>query len=522
MGLQNRLQSKLCGISKRAKPYPGYLVRCLKNRGRGSLFKGGTLPKGMVPDRAVRFAYQPPRTSGSQGGSFKICQKGGHYSIAFGQQSCLQLYPETGGDKKQHLVKGGLRTMGGNSTLECPTVSPPLGVNQRECGSRFSVTSQNCDLGVGAGPINFQSDNHSFQSPANPGRICIEKCTQTSTLFFMGARSPSFGEGCPSLPVGPHHIHLPSSPPDPQDPEQGKAGQGGGDLNLSFLAHSPVVAPGSEPACEQTPPPPPLQGHTDPCHRRADNCVSGASGGLSHFRENLIKSLNSHELDSEDLNFISNHLSTGSAASYGYSWKKFASFCSDLSIDPFSCPPSIIVKYIHLNFKSGAKYRTLNNIRSTISKFHIGFSGIPAGQHHLVIKALKAAFRLRPPLPRYKDTFDIKPVLTLTKQVFGNNELLNVKNLSYKCLFLTAFTTLSRISTVKGLGSDVEFYENHCIVPLLTLEKHSRGTYYYSYTPDFLVSHFQWLIYQVFVDSCKFLDLKTIPVCAQSGRCRNI
>ena len=83
------------------------------------------------------------------------------------------------------------------------------------------------------------------------------------------------------------------------------------------------------------------------------------------------------------------------------------------------------IKYIHLNFKSGAKYKTLNNIRSAISKFHIGFSGIPAD--HLIIKALKAAFRLRPPLPRYEETFDIKPVLTVTKQIFGNNELLDLK-----------------------------------------------------------------------------------------------
>ena len=236
-----------------------------------------------------------------------------------------------------------------------------------------------------------------------------------------------------------------------------------------------MVAFSSESAVEAPPPPPAIQRDINPPLERANNSVPRASSGLSYFRQNMTKSMNPHELDSEVLDFISNHLSSGSAACYGYAWNKFASYCSDLSIDPFTCSPSTIVKYIHFNFSSGAQYRTLNNIRSTISKFHCGFSGTPAGQHNLVKKALKAAFRLRPPLPKYKDTFDIKPVLMLTKQIFGNNELLNLKNLTYKCLFLTAFTTLSRVSTVRSLGASVEFKENFCIVPLLSLEKHSRG-----------------------------------------------
>ena len=220
---------------------------------------------------------------------------------------------------------------------------------------------------------------------------------------------------------------------------------------------------------------PSIQGHSDPSDGGTSPSIPGPSGGMSHFRQNLSQTFSSYNLDLEDFNFISNHLSKGSASSYGYSWKKFSDFCCTCSVDPFTCPPEIILKYLHQMFKKGLKYRTLNNIRSSISKFHMGYSGIPAGQHPLIVQAIKAAFRLRPPLPRYKDTYDIKPVLVFSKQIFGNNSLLSLKNLSNKCVCLLAFSSLSRLSTLRALGAGVEFKENYCIIPIRSLEKQSRG-----------------------------------------------
>ena len=185
-------------------------------------------------------------------------------------------------------------------------------------------------------------------------------------------------------------------------------------------------------------------------------------------------SLSSYNLETDQLNFISNDLSKGSASSYGYSWNKFAIFCSTLSIDPYTCNQSIVSKYLHEMFKRGLKYRTINNARSAISKFHQN-SNIPMGQNPLIIKTMKAAFRLRPPLPAYKKTFDICPVLLYTKQIFGNDKLLNAKYISYKCLFLIAFSSLSRLSSLRSLGAAVEFHENFCIIPLMALEKQARG-----------------------------------------------
>ena len=127
-------------------------------------------------------------------------------------------------------------------------------------------------------------------------------------------------------------------------------------------------------------------------------------------------------------------------------------------------------------FDGGAQYRTVNFARSAISKLHNGYDGLPAGQHPIVKQAVKAVFRLRPPLPKYKTTFNIKPVLTYVKQVLGNNNYLTLRLLSFKCLFLLSFSSISRVSTMARLGTQVEEHVEHIIVPILSLEKQARAS----------------------------------------------
>ena len=91
--------------------------------------------------------------------------------------------------------------------------------------------------------------------------------------------------------------------------------------------------------------------------------------------------------------------------------KRFRSFCEHIQADPLTCPPAIVVKYVRHLYEAGAEYSTVNYHRSAISKFHVRIHGIPIGEHLLVSQAVKAVFRLRPPLPQYQSTFDIVPVL---------------------------------------------------------------------------------------------------------------
>ena len=81
-------------------------------------------------------------------------------------------------------------------------------------------------------------------------------------------------------------------------------------------------------------------------------------------------------------------------------------------------------------------------------------------------------FRLRPPLPKYQSTFDIVPVLVH----FLNQptESLNPKQLSFKTLFLTIYSSLSRVSSISRLGPTFTVHQESAILEFTSLEKQGR------------------------------------------------
>ena len=81
--------------------------------------------------------------------------------------------------------------------------------------------------------------------------------------------------------------------------------------------------------------------------------------------------------------------------------------------------------------------------------------GKSVGEHPLVAQAVRAVFRLRPPLPKYKATFDINPVLHYVANLKPLNSL-DLKTLSHKALFLVSYTSLSRLNSVSSLMCQVE------------------------------------------------------------------
>ena len=163
-------------------------------------------------------------------------------------------------------------------------------------------------------------------------------------------------------------------------------------------------------------------------------------------------------LDSADLDFLSNYLASGTKAGYGYVFQRFSIFCADFHVDPFTCNPAIVVKYIRCMYDQGAEYSTINHHRSSISKFHVGFGGVPVGSHSLVSQAVKAVFRLRPPLPKYIATFDITKVFGHI-QTLPPNEELSIKLLTLKTLFLLTSATISRVSSLSRLGPTLSVFE---------------------------------------------------------------
>ena len=237
-----------------------------------------------------------------------------------------------------------------------------------------------------------------------------------------------------------------------------------------------MVASGSRTFSQATFVPSSPQSSANRCRENA-TALPRASRGSTYFRSQSKLAHSKELLSEDDENFLSHHLADNTSSGYGYTWRKFAIFCGEMSVDPFTCSPAVIVKYLRAMFEKGSQYRTINFIRSSISKLHQGFGLLPAGEHPLIKQACKAAFRLRPPLPKYKTTFKMKSVLEYVATILGNNDLLTLKWLTMKTIFLIAFSSLSRVSTISRLGSSIEEHPAHIIVPILSLEKQARGIY---------------------------------------------
>ena len=64
---------------------------------------------------------------------------------------------------------------------------------------------------------------------------------------------------------------------------------------------------------------------------------------------------------------------------------------------------------------------------SAISKYHVTDkdTGIPVGQHSLVVTAKKAFWQLKPPIPRYHATYDISVILRYIESLGENENLSN-------------------------------------------------------------------------------------------------
>ena len=96
----------------------------------------------------------------------------------------------------------------------------------------------------------------------------------------------------------------------------------------------------------------------------------------------------------------------------------------------------------------------------------------PVGEHPLVSQAVKAVFRLKPPLPKYQSTFDIVPVLAYMRTL--NTHTISLQLLTYKALFLTVYSNICRVSSIARLGPSLTEQRESVVMHLVDLEKQAR------------------------------------------------
>ena len=277
----------------------------------------------------------------------------------------------------------------------------------------------------------------------------------------MVSRQPGGCSGRVVAPMGRNFISFPTHSSASKGAQISQGARNQSSVDLPSVAISPLVASCDRDDAGTTSPSPPLQGSSESCGRGADSTISRAPSGSTNFGQNFSASHSGSNLNSDDLEFLSHHLASGSETGYNSAFRYFVDFCSTLNADPFTCGPTVLVKYIRQLYEIGAAYNTVNYHRSSVSKFHAGINGLPIGKHPLVGQAVKAVFRLRPPLPKYVATFDITRVFAYL-QSLPSNENLDLKLLTLKCLFLVTTSIISRVSSVRSLGPSLLVYKVGC------------------------------------------------------------
>ena len=79
---------------------------------------------------------------------------------------------------------------------------------------------------------------------------------------------------------------------------------------------------------------------------------------------------------------------------------------------------------------------------------------------------------LRPPLPKYKSTFDIVHVMQYVRTL--QTDQLFLQQLTYKALFLAIYTSISRVSSIVRLGPTLVEHRDSLVLNFVSLEKQAR------------------------------------------------
>jgi hypothetical protein len=144
------------------------------------------------------------------------------------------------------------------------------------------------------------------------------------------------------------------------------------------------------------------------------------------------------------------------------------------AVDPFHATVANINNFLASKFQEGREYATLNVYRSALSAFHPEIAGHKVGQHPEVKQFLTGVFNMRPPLPKYSETWDVKIVLDYMKAM-GENEQMTDKDLTQKLVMLLSLTNAARAHEVQNLSLvHMEDYGNKIVIHIPNLTKTKR------------------------------------------------
>ena len=356
------------------------------------------------------------------------------------------VYPPPGRNKEFSTLSRGLSALERSCVKTPDDINPSLALDQREHNGGLFVSSRNGSVGMRVITLNPQHGARNLPIVADFGRVCQQGDIQDREVHVLVPRPEGSGQGRHDAQVGPSVVSVSPGSNVVEDPPENQDREYQGCDDTAHVADISLVEPHDRDVSGAAPNPPVLQDHCVHDRPNEDLALPGPSRGSPP--EGSVLSL-----DNDLQSFLSNHLAHGTTKGYKSSFSRFEKFCQTVGACSISCPPHVIANYLKYMYDAGSSYNSVNYARSAISKFHHGYNGVSAGSDQLVCTAVRAVFRLRPPLPKYKRTFDASVVLCYLKGL-GSNQSLSLKDLTYKALFLLTCATISRMSSAANLGRE--------------------------------------------------------------------
>ncbi|KAL0177445.1 hypothetical protein M9458_026339, partial [Cirrhinus mrigala] len=145
---------------------------------------------------------------------------------------------------------------------------------------------------------------------------------------------------------------------------------------------------------------------------------------------------------------------------YALKWRLFTSWCGRYQQDPVNCPVGTVLEFLQDRLSAGLTHSTLKVYVAAIAAYHAPLGGLSVGKNPLVIRFLRGALRLRPPVRPRVPSWDLSVVLeALCRPPFEPIKEISDHHLTIKTVLILALSSLKRVGDLQALSVAPSFLD---------------------------------------------------------------
>ena len=171
------------------------------------------------------------------------------------------------------------------------------------------------------------------------------------------------------------------------------------------------------------------------------------------------------------INIIETSWKPNTTKQYNVFFKKWEEYCNKKNLDPLNRDLIKGLEFLRYLLKAGYSYSALNTARSALSCI---FDSPPFGEEPLVVRFMKSAYIINPPLARYDKTWDVSIVLK-TLEKWSPARFISRKQITFKLITLLTLVTGQRVQSLQALDTEhCHFGKSQVTFTINKILKHNK------------------------------------------------